>query len=175
LRAPADFAISRIPPGFDRWDDLLSLIRASFAYMDGTIDPPSSAHRLTPALLRDKAEAEICFLASILARESTRTPDLSSPPELAGCAFLAERADHFYLGKLAVAPAYQGRGFGRRLLAAAEAHARDAGKNLIELQTRIELTGNQELFARLGFVETARTSHQGYDRPTSITMRKALA
>ena len=39
----------------------------------------------------------------------------------------------------------------------------------------IELTGNQQLFAKLGFVETARTAHQGYDRPTSITMRKALA
>ena len=27
----------------------------------------------------------------------------------------------------------------------------------------------------LGFVETGRTAHQGYDRPTSVTMRKRLA
>ncbi len=35
----------RIDEGFDRYEELLSLIRASFAYMDGRIDPPSSAHR----------------------------------------------------------------------------------------------------------------------------------
>jgi GNAT superfamily N-acetyltransferase len=145
-----------------RWDGLLAVIRASFAYMDGVVDPPSSAHRLTPEALRDKAEVEIGLIA--LAGE-----------EIAGCAFLAEKPDHFYLGKLAVAPAWQGFGIGRKLLQAAEEHARAAGKGLIELQTRIELTDNQQLFAKLGFVETARTAHQGYDRPTSVTMRKALA
>ena len=160
--AAADINVTRIPAGFGQWPELLAVIGASFAYMDGVIDPPSSAHRLTPESLRDKAEAEVGFIA--LAGE-----------EIAGCAFLAEKADHFYLGKLAVAPAHQGYGIGRKLLQAAEEHARTSGKNLIELQTRIELTGNQELFAKLGFVETARTAHQGYDRPTSVTMRKALA
>lgn len=155
-------AVGRIPPGFDRWDDLLAVIRASFAYMDGVIDPPSSAHRLTPETLRDKAASETGFIA--LAGDG-----------IAGCAFLAEKPVHFYLGKLAVAPGMQGRGVGRRLLEAVEAHARAAGKDIIELQTRVELTANQRMFARLGFVETARTAHAGYDRPTSVTMRKALA
>jgi GNAT superfamily N-acetyltransferase len=160
--ADAVLAVDRISLSFDRWDDLLGVIHASFAYMDGIIDPPSSAHRLTPESLRDKAGTEIGFIAMV-------------GEDIAGCAFLAEKAEHFYLGKLAVAPAFQGRGIGGELLAAAEAHARSAGKNLIELQTRIELTGNQQLFAKLGFVETARTAHQGFDRPTSVTMRKALA
>ena len=151
-----------IPAGFDRWEALLALIRSSFAYMDGVIDPPSSAHRLTPETLRGKAVAEICLLALF-------------GDEIAGCAFLAEKDDHFYLGKLAVAPAHQGRGIGRRLLSTAEHQARRAGKGIIELQTRVELTDNQRLFARLGFVETARTAHEGYDRPTSITMRKEIA
>ena len=93
---------------------------------------------------------------------------------LAGCVFLAERADHFYLGKLAVDPALQGRGIGRLLMQEAEAIAVAAGKPAIELQTRIELTGNQAAFARMGFVETGRTAHAGFNRPTSITLRKAL-
>ncbi|RUY90914.1 GNAT family N-acetyltransferase, partial [Mesorhizobium sp. M7A.F.Ca.CA.003.01.2.1] len=38
----------------------------------------------------------------------------------------------------------------------------------------IELTANHAAFARLGFRETGRTAHDGYARPTSITMRKAL-
>ena len=48
-------------------------------------------------------------------------------------------------------------------------------KPLIELQTRVELTANHRAFRALGFVETGRTAHQGYDRPTSVTMRKRLA
>ncbi|MBX3578246.1 MAG: GNAT family N-acetyltransferase [Rhizobiaceae bacterium] len=154
--------IGPIGNDFGRWDELLALIRASFAYMDGVIDPPSSAHRLTADGLRDKARAETGFVATLGTR-------------LAGCAFIAEREDHFYLGKLAVAPAFQGTGIGARLVAAAEAFALRHGKPVIELQTRVELTDNHAAFARLGFRETGRTAHAGYPRPTSVTMRKDLA
>lgn len=44
----------------------------------------------------------------------------------------------------------------------------------LELQVRVELTGNQAAFARMGFVRTGETAHAGYDRPTSITMRRAI-
>lgn len=151
----------RVSADFGRMDALLDLIMRSFAYMNGVIDPPSSAHGLTVESLREKCEAEIV----IAAQEDDR---------LAGCVFLAERADHFYLGKLAVDPALQGRGIGRLLMQEAEAMAVAAGKPEIELQTRIELTGNQAAFARMGFVETGRTAHPGFNRPTSITLRKTL-
>ena len=36
------------------------------------------------------------------------------------------------------------------------------------------LRANQAFFASLGYREVARTAHAGYDRPTSITMRKRL-
>ncbi len=39
--------IARTGEDFDRWQELVALIVSSFAYMDGVIDPPSSAHRLT--------------------------------------------------------------------------------------------------------------------------------
>lgn len=154
--------IARIGEEFGRWNELLAMIRASFAYMDGVIDPPSSVHRLTPELLAAKAEAETGFVAL-------------AAGEIAGCAFLAEQPDHFYLGKLAVAPAWQGRGVGALLMRAAERHALMAGKPVIELQTRVELAGNQRLFARLGFAETGRSAHAGFERPTSVTMRKEIA
>ena len=60
------------------------------------------------------------------------------------------------------------------LMRAAEDLAVSHGKRAIELQTRIELSANHAAFARLGFDETERTAHEGYDRPTSITMRKVL-
>jgi GNAT superfamily N-acetyltransferase len=153
--------IKRLPAGFDRWQDLLDLILRAFAHMDGLIDPPSSAHRLTLQSLLEKCEAETVFLAAMEDR-------------LFGCVFVADRGDHTYVGKLAVEPAFQRQGVGRRLVAAVEAEAKQRGRRIMELQTRIELTGNHAAFARLGFVETARTAHEGYDRPTSITMRKEL-
>lgn len=162
MLAQADVAVDPIPPDFSGWETLLSLIRTAFAPMDGVIDPPSSVHRLTPEALRAKASVEVGFLAW-------------AGDTMIGCAFIAEQADHFYLGKLAVLPAWQGRGVGRRLLEAAEWHAVQAAKPLIELQTRVELTANHRAFEALGFVETGRTAHQGYDRPTSVTMRKRLA
>lgn len=156
-----DIAIITLPPAFDRWADLLGLILRSFASMDGVIDPPSSAHGLTPASLAAKARDETAFLAM-------------AGGKLAGCVFLADKGDHLYLGKLAIDPAFQGRGIGRRLVEATEDHARRLGRRAIELQARVELVGNHAVFARLGFRETARTAHPGYQRPTTIVMRKEL-
>lgn len=155
-------SIVRLPPGFHAWHDLLSLIRLAFAPMDRVIDPPSSVHALTLDNLRMKAGQESVFLAM----EGYR---------LIGCVFAANRGNVLYLGKLAVAPGKQRMGIGRRLIEAAEAFARSEGRQALELQTRVELVANQMAFVRLGFYETARTAHPGYDRPTSITMRKDLA
>ena len=152
----------RLAADFGRWDDLLALIGRAFAYMDGVIDPPSSAHLLTANGLAEKAKREAGFLAI----ENDR---------IVGCVFALERARDFYVGKLAVEPGRQGQGIGTRLMRAVEDLARERGKNAIELQTRIELTANHAAFARLGFRETERTAHEGYDRPTSITMRKVLS
>ncbi|MFI0846371.1 GNAT family N-acetyltransferase [Mesorhizobium sp. IMUNJ 23232] len=154
--------VAQLPPDFDDWDGLLALIRRAFAYMDGVIDPPSSVHLLTPELLCDKARAETIFLAF-------------QGQRLVGCVALNDRGDCLYLGKLAVDPDVQGHGIGRRRLDAAEQFACAQGRRMIELQTRVELSGNHKTFARLGFVETGSSAHAGYDRPTSITMRKSLA
>jgi predicted N-acetyltransferase YhbS len=158
---PPPVLIERLPAGFDRWEEVLSLINRSFAYMDGVIDPPSSAHQLTAEGLRRKAEEETGFLATWEGR-------------IIGCVFVVEREHDCYIGKLAVDPELQGQGIGKKLVEAAEEFATAMGKTALELQTRIELTANHGAFARLGFREMARTAHDGYDRPTSITMRKVL-
>lgn len=155
-------SITQLPADCDRWDEVLALIMRAFATMDGVIDPPSSAHRLTPEALRDKAGRETIFAALKGGR-------------IIGCVFVLERTEDFYVGKLAVEPGFQGQGIGRGLMQAAEALARSRDKRVIELQTRIELTGNHAAFARLGFRETDRTAHDGYSRATSITMRKVLS
>ncbi|MET0575550.1 MAG: GNAT family N-acetyltransferase [Mesorhizobium sp.] len=159
---PEDIRIERIDGGFGRWDELLSLILRSFAYMDGVIDPPSSAHRLSLSGLKEKASQETGFAACKGSR-------------LVGCVFISEQADHFYLGKLAVEPGVQGSGIGRKLVEMAESEARESRKPAIELQTRIELSANRDTFGHFGFHEVGRTAHEGFDRPTSVTMRKVLS
>lgn len=155
-------SIAQLPADFGRWDEVLALIVRAFVSMDGVIDPPSSAHRLTVENLRDKARQETSFAAL-------------KDGMIVGCVFVLERTNDFYVGKLAVEPGFQGQGIGRQLMQAVEDLARNRGKPVIELQTRVELTGNHAGFARLGFRETERTAHKGYDRPTSITMRKCLS
>lgn len=154
--------ICRIDESFARYEELLALIMGSFAYMDDVIDPPSSAHRLTVASLKDKARDEIGLIAEIDGR-------------LLGCAFLRPEPDFLYVGKLAVSPETQGAGIGSGFLAEAEAIARELGKPALRLETRIELTGNHQRFGAWGFVRTAEKSHAGYDRITYIEMQKRLA
>lgn len=141
------------------WTALRALIARAFAMMAGRIDPPSSLHRLTTDDLARLAETgEIRVIGS---------------PPLA-CMVLTPRPDARYLGKLAVEPGQQGKGFGRALVALAEDRTRARGFSVLELETRLELVENQRFFTGLGFREVARKAHPGFDRPTSITSRKAV-
>jgi GNAT superfamily N-acetyltransferase len=149
-------------PAFDDWSALHALLRASFAYMDGRIDPPSSLDAMTEADLRAKAQRE----RLVVAYEGDK---------LIGCAFADLRADCVYIGKVAVATHARGRGVARRIIAVAEALARAAGRGVLELQTRVELVENHRTFAALGFTKVAETAHEGYSRPTSITMQRPVA
>lgn len=153
--------ISKVGDGFDRWDELLKLICEAFAYMDGVIDPPSSAHALTLENLRQKANDEVCFVA----RDENG---------LLGCIFCKTEPATLYIGKLAVSPLAQGKGIGAALCAVAEQTAQQLGLKALRLQTRIELIANHRTFGRWGFVKTEERSHAGYQRITYIEMQKPL-
>lgn len=149
------------PAGFAAWEDLLALLRDSFAYMDARIDPPSSLSRMGVEELRAKAQHESLIIAM-------------EDEQLVGCAFAAVRDDCVYVGKLAVRGSARCRGVARALMAVAEGLASRHQRPFLELQTRIELVENHQTFAALGFEKVAETTHPGYDRPTSITFRKRV-
>jgi ribosomal protein S18 acetylase RimI-like enzyme len=150
------------PPDFDDWTALHALLARCFGPMEGRIDPPSSFVAMTPESLRAKVADETLILALDAAA-------------LVGCAFCAPKGETLYLGKLAVAPEYRGRGLLRRMLAEAEAIARARGLSALTLQTRVELTENHATFAALGFRQTGTEAHDGYDRPTSLVFRRPVA
>lgn len=157
----AEMTPFRAPPGYD-WAAVLRLIRDSFAFMDGRIDPPSSMHRLTEAEIAAQAEA-----GEVWVIEAEGAP--------VACAFLTVKPGRLYLGKLAVAAEWRGRGLARRLVETAEARARALGLAAVELQTRVELAENHAAFRAMGFAQTGATAHRGYDRPTSLTFAKPVA
>jgi ribosomal protein S18 acetylase RimI-like enzyme len=140
------------------WPAVLHLLHGAFAYMEGRIDPPSSLRDLTPEALTRQAEVgEIWVIGAPVA-----------------CVFLTPKLGALYVGKLAVAEASRGQGLARRLIDVAEGRARERGLPTLELQTRVELVENQAAFRAMGFQEVGRTAHPGYDRPTSITYRRAV-
>ena len=130
---------------------------ASYAYMDGRIDPPSSLLTVTPDDLARKAATERLIVAT-------------ADDAVVGCLCCQPKSDWLYVGKMAVVPSLQRAGVGRMLIAEAARLAAAGGFVGLELETRVELVENHRAFARMGFAKVAETSHPGYSTITSITM-----
>ena len=137
--------------------ETLGLIKSSFAFMAGRIDPPSSVESLS--LQKLNRMAQLGWVVVI------------GKPVMA-CVVATPRPQSLYLGKISVAPSERGRGDARALVEACEPLAVKLGVNYLELQVRIELLENQRAFARMGFVKISDDCHSGYDRVTEITMQK---
>jgi ribosomal protein S18 acetylase RimI-like enzyme len=78
---------------------------------------------------------------------------------LAGAVFVETRGSRGYFAMLSVDPAYQGRGLGRALARAAEAHCRVAGCQVLDIDVvdlRLELPG---FYSALGFTRTGSTPY----------------
>ncbi|MDH3668602.1 MAG: GNAT family N-acetyltransferase [Paracoccaceae bacterium] len=153
--------ISRARPDYPHWDVMLALILDAFTYMEGRIDPPSSAHRLTVEAMAAQAASGMVWVIE----------DGGRP---IACAFGKLSGEALYLGKIAVAQGYRGRGLARRLIEKAASEARAKGRAWLELESRIELAENHAAFGAMGFVKTGETAHPGYDQSTSITMRRPI-
>lgn len=98
---------------------------------------------------------------------------LEEAGELVALVETLAREDHLWVENVAVAPAWQGRGLGRRLLAHAEALARNAGLAELRLLTNAAFTANIALYERLGYAVTSREEYPG--RGTAVFLAKRLA
>lgn len=79
--------------------------------------------------------------------------------------------DHFYVFNIAAAPDLRGRGLGSALLAHAEALARAAGLDAIELFTNKLMTTNIAMYLAKGFTITGEKREDGFER---VYFRKQL-
>jgi predicted N-acetyltransferase YhbS len=115
--------------------NIVALLNAAFAMEREFVD-------------RDRTSAPeiIQFLAS-----GTFLVADSAPGGLAACVYIEPRGTRLYMGMLAVHPSLQGRGLGRRMIAAVENRATEAGCAGVDIKIvdrRLELP---PLYRSLGF------------------------
>lgn len=133
-----------------------TLLKQTFAYMEGRIEPPSSLDRMEAEdLARQAALAEIWVI--------------DGPEGPLACMILTPQSDTLYLGKLAVAPVARGQGLARVMVEHSLMRARALGLPSVSLQTRMELVENHATFVAMGFTMTGTSAHPGFDRPTSVS------
>lgn len=91
--------------------------------------------------------------------------------QIIGLAVLTSAKDHLLLRTLAVAPAGQRSGHGRRLIAFAEAEALRRGFAEIRVLTHVTMRKTISLYRDVGFEEYERVDLDGYFR---MCLRKRL-
>ena len=72
--------------------------------------------------------------------------------------------DAYFLDNIAVDPARQGRGLGRKLMAHAADEAKRRHLPAIRLYTNEAMTENLSMYAHMGFIETHRVVEKGFAR-----------
>ena len=142
--------------------DVAVTIAAAFDQYRGKLKPESGAFRESAKGIAQELRKGA---GAIVAERNGR---------VIGCVMTKMLEGDLYFGRLAVLPQERGTGVAKRLIEAVEADARRRGLPGVRLGVRVVLTDNQKFFASLGYVETSRESHPGFDYPTSINMRKAL-
>jgi len=134
-----------------RLDDaaaLRDLVRAAYA-------------KYIPRLGREPAPMLDDYAARIAAGQAYV---LEQDGALVGALILENEPDGLMLYNIAVSPAAQGQGVGRRLIAFTEAEARRRGYAVLRLFTNEKMVENVAMYGHLGFTETHRGSEAGHRR-----------
>jgi ribosomal protein S18 acetylase RimI-like enzyme len=104
---------------------------------------------------------------------------LLAGPDLAGLIETKAEADHLLVVNVAVDPAFQGRGFGSRLMGLADAVAAGAGLARLRLYTNKKYVANLRLYGALGYRVEREELYDGpgrtRDDDVTVHMVKDLA
>ena len=140
---------------------ILAVTSAAYARYSGRLEPPSS-------VFRETGDAIMRYL------ESGGVIVAVSGEEIVGAVRYEPREDHVYLGRLAVLPAWQKRGIGRRLVAAVEEWTLLLGLDEVQLGVRPELHENRGLYLHLGYEEDGLVPFTSDPGRRYLRMKKQL-
>lgn len=99
---------------------------------------------------------------------------LEEDGELVGLVVLKDGPEALLLPNVAVAPAAQGKGYGRQVITFAEEEAKRRGYDEIRLSVNALMVENLVLYQYLGFIEIGRIHHQERDR-NYVLMTKQIS
>ena len=140
---------------------ILAVTRAAYADYTGRLNPPSSALREEP-----EAVARYFERGGVIVAEADG--------EVVGAVRYEPRDTYVYLERLAVHPAWRGRGIARRLVVAVEEWTVLLGLDEVWLGVRRELPENRDLYLHLGYVEAGYLPFTYDPRYTFLQMKKRL-
>lgn len=140
---------------------IVAIIHAAFKEYAGLLDPPSGAHNENAANIREKLTTEHALLGL-------------RGDQIVACVFYRDAGEHIYFGRLAVLPAYRGRGIAGVLIDHVEARARELGLPSVRLGVRVALPDLRARYERRGYRVIEEHCHAGYAVTTYLVMEKAL-
>lgn len=118
--------------------------------------------RYVPLIGRKPAPMNADFAAQIAAGEVYVATD--DEDTIQGFIVFYAEEGHMLLENVAVLPHAAGRGIGRMLIGFCENAARQRDMNAVHLYTNEKMTENLSIYTRLGYVEVARRSENGFNR-----------
>lgn len=137
------------------------LTQQAFEEYRGQLEPPSSAHDETEAVVVAALVGGGALLAFI------------GDTAVGAARFVAE-GEHLYIGRIAVPPNWRGKGIAMALMSALEQQARELGLPAIELGVRESLPSNVRLYEKLNYTVLRREQHPRNRDFISLRMRKEI-
>jgi ribosomal protein S18 acetylase RimI-like enzyme len=137
------------------------IMQDAFAEYIGVLQPPSGTHAETVEDVRRAMSAG----GAILAWEDDTA---------IGSARYNRKPDHFYIGRVAVLPAYRGKGIASAMMAYLEGMARDAGVERVQIGVRMALPQNLALYQWLGYEIISIAPHEKAPQTMVATLAKHL-
>jgi ribosomal protein S18 acetylase RimI-like enzyme len=136
--------------------------RATKSDLPGIQDCALAAYRMyVERIGRDPAPMVADFAASI---EDGQLYIFEVDGQLGGFVVCYTKSDHVHLENVAVSPAFQQRGIGKKLIEFVEQQARAGGLSRVELYTNAKMIENLGLYPRLGYQQFDRRIEEGFDR-----------
>jgi len=117
--------------------------------------------KYVPRIGREPAPMIADFPAEIAAG---RVVVIETAGAVAGYLVAWPEPDAYFVDNVAVDPARQGDGLGRRLMDHAAGEARRRSLPAVRLYTNVAMTENLSMYTHLGFVETHRATEHGFHR-----------
>lgn len=117
--------------------------------------------KYVPRMGREPAPMAADFAAAVEANQAVVTEAAQS---IVAYMIAWPESDAYFINNIAVDPAWQGKGLGRRLIDHAVDEAKRLGLSALRLYTNVTMAESLSMYAHVGFVETHRATEKGFGR-----------